>query len=47
MEGITSYQFEQNQMGLVGPILDQDLIDYIITKDIEEKLNILYRENSL
>ena len=47
MEGITSYQFEQNQMGLVGPILDQDLIDYLITRDIEEKLNILYRENSL
>ena len=47
VEGITTYQFEQNQMGLVGPILDQDLIDYIITKDIEEKLNILYRENSL
>ena len=47
MEGITTYQYEQNQMGLVGPILDQDLIDYLITKDIEEKLNILYRENSL
>ena len=47
MEGITSYQYEQNQIGLVGPILDNDFIEYLINYDIEEKLNILYKENSL
>ena len=47
MEGITSYQCEQDRTGLVGPLLDKDFIDYLISYDIEEKLNILYRENSL
>ena len=47
MEGITSNQNEQEPIGLVGPLLDKDFIDYLINNDIEEKLNILYRENSL
>ena len=47
MEGITSYQYEQDRTGLVGPLLDKDFIEYLISYDIEEKLNILYKENSL
>ena len=47
MEGITTYQNEQYQIGLVGPIIDRDLIYYLINEDIEEKLNYLYKENSL
>ena len=39
MEGITTYQNEQYQIGLVGPIIDRDLIYYLINEDIEEKLN--------
>ena len=47
MEGITSYQYEQERNGLIGPVLDKDFIEYLISYDIEEKLNILYKENSL
>ena len=47
MDGITSYQDEQHQIGLVGPIIDRDFIYYLINEDIDEKLNYLYKENSL
>ena len=47
MEGITTYQYEQERTGLVGPLLDKDFIEYLISEDIEEKLNYLYKENSL
>ena len=47
IEGITTYQEEQSLIGLVGPIIDRDLIYHIIKEDIEEKLNILYKENTL
>ena len=47
MEGITSYQYDQDRIGLVGPLLDKDFIEYLIDYDIEEKLNFLYKENSL
>lgn len=39
MEGITSYQYDQDNTGLVGPLLDKDFIEYLINYDIEEKLN--------
>ena len=42
MEGITTYQNEQYQIGLVGPIIDRDLIYYLINEDIEEKLNYFF-----
>ena len=47
IEGITTYQEELYHKGLIGPIIDRDLIYYLIKDDIEEKLNILYKENSL
>lgn len=47
IEGITTHQEEQDQLGLIGPIIDEDLIYYIINEDIDEKLNCLYKENSL
>ena len=47
IEGITSYQEEDHQIGLVGPIIDRDFIYYLINYDIEEKLNYLYKDNSL
>ena len=47
MERITSFQYDQDQTGLVGPLLDKDFIEYLITNDIEEKLYNLYKKNSL
>ena len=47
MDGITTYQEEQQKFGLIGPIIDRDFIYHLINEDIEEKLNCLYRENSL
>ena len=47
MEGITSFQYEQDRTGFVGPLLDKDFIEYLINYDIEEKLNYLYKDNSL
>ena len=39
MEGITSYQYDQDNTGLVGPLLDKDFTEFLINYDIEEKLN--------
>ena len=47
MDGITTYQEDPQQLGLVYPVLDRDFIYHLINEDIEEKLNILYKENSL
>ena len=47
IDGITTYQEEHYQIGLVGPIIDRDFIYYLINEDIDEKLNNLYKENSL
>ena len=47
IDGITSYQEEQYQKGIIGPLIDRDVIYYLVKDDIEEKLNILYKENSL
>ena len=47
IDGITTYQEQIYHKGLIGPIIDRDLIYYLIKNDIEEKLNILYKENSL
>jgi len=47
MDGITTYQEDQQQLGLVYPVLDRDFIYHLINEDIEEKLNYLYKENSL
>ena len=47
MEGITSLQNDQDRLGLIGPLLDKDFIEYLINYDIEEKLNFLYKQNSL
>ena len=47
MEGITSFQYDQDRTGFVGPLLDKDFIEYLINDDIEEKLHFLYKDNSL
>ena len=46
LDGIT-YQNDYDNFGLVGPILDQDFIEKLISMDINEKLNFLYKENTL
>ena len=47
IQGITTYQEEKDQIGLIGPVIDRDFIYHLISNDIEEKLNYLYKENSL
>ena len=46
-EGITTYQEENQKFGLIGPVIDRDFIYYLLKEDIDEKLNNLYKENSL